>query len=209
VGIEAADGDAGAAEAQVGASPGGELDGELDFGDGDPVGEKADGDVRGGEGDAQPAAAVVLAQQHHRRAVGAGQLGEELGLSHKKFPGTDDGLLVDRRGDHGVELAAKAAGGGFLEPGDGGAGGFGGAGREGGRQRRGQRIEHGDLAGGGLAGDERELEAEFLVEGAEVVEVAEDEDAAIGGEGFGGEGFEGDFGADAAGVAQSDTDGYH
>ncbi len=65
------------------------------------------------------------------------------------------------------------------------------------------------MAGGGLAGDERELEAEFLVEGAEVVEVAEDEDAAIGGEGFGGEGFEGDFGADAAGVAQSDTDGYH
>ena len=43
-------------------------------------GDEFERQMGGGQRDAEPAAAVVLAEQHHGGAFGAGELGEELGL---------------------------------------------------------------------------------------------------------------------------------
>ena len=87
----------------------GEFDGERDFFRRQFFGNGFDGNVNGGQRDAQPAAAFVRAEQHHRGAFGAGEFGEKFRLADKFVAGADDGFLVDRRGDERVEFAAQAA----------------------------------------------------------------------------------------------------
>ena len=72
----------------------------------------------GGQRHAQPASAVILAQQHHGGALRAGELREELRLADERLAGANDGFLADRRGDERVEFLAQTAFGAFFQPGD-------------------------------------------------------------------------------------------
>jgi hypothetical protein len=65
--------------------------------------------VNGGQRDAEPASALVRAEQHHRGAFGVGEFGEKFRLADKFVAGADDGFLVDGRGDERLEFAAQAA----------------------------------------------------------------------------------------------------
>ena len=106
--IQSGNGDSGARQTEVAAGLRGKLDGERDFFRRQFFGNRFDGNVNGGERDAQPAPAFVGAEQHHRGAFGSGEFGKKFRLADKFMSGADDGFLVDRRGDERIEFAAQA-----------------------------------------------------------------------------------------------------
>ena len=153
---------------------------------------------------AQPAAAVVLAEQHHRRAVGAGELREQLGLPDEGLPRPHDRFLVHRRRHQRIELAAQTALRAFPHPGDRRPRGCGRAFQQVRRQSVRQRLAQEKPAGLVLAaiGLQGELQPELLVEAARVLGVADQQVARVVGLRFERERFECDFRADARDVAQ-------
>ena len=121
--------DARARQAEIATSLRREFDGQFDFLARQPRGHFANGNVNGGQRHAQPAIAIVGAQQHHRGAIGACQFGEQFGLADERgFAGANDGFLVHRRGDESAGFAAQAKLRAVLEPGERGTRGFGSAG---------------------------------------------------------------------------------
>jgi len=72
-------------------------------------GDPFEGQMGCGQGDAQPPAPIVVAQEHHCGALRAGQFGEEFGLAYEWLAAARHGLLVQRRGDEGVDFTAQAA----------------------------------------------------------------------------------------------------
>ena len=121
--IQAGDGDFRARQTEVAAGLRGEFDGERDFFRRQFFGNGFDGNVNGGQRDAQPASAFVRAEQHHRGAFGAGEFGKKFRLADEFVSGADDGFLVDRRGDERVQFAAQTALRAVAQPGDDGVGG--------------------------------------------------------------------------------------
>ena len=170
--------------------------------------DRLDGNVNRGERDAQPAAALVRAEQHHRGAFRAGELGEKFRLADEFVAGADDGLLVDRRGDERVQLAAQAALAAVVQRGDGGVGGGRRAGGQIFRQRRGERIGDEKFPVVGVIGKflQRQVERQFLIEMPEKLFVTDEEMLRFIRRRLGGYGLERDFRADAGGVAEGDAD---
>ena len=179
--VQAADGDTRARQAEVATGLRGQLDHHLDLGLRQVVGDELDRQMRRRQRDAQPAAAVVLAEQHHRRAVGAGELGEQLRLADEGLAGAHDRLLVHRRGHQRIELVAQTALRAFPHPGDRRARRGGRAFQQVRRQSVRQRLAQEEppglvLAGVGLQG---ELQPELLVEAARVLRVADQQVARV------------------------------
>ena len=75
-----------ARQTEVAAGLRGEFDGERDFFRRQLFGNGLDGDVNRGERDAQPASALIRAEQHHGGAFGAGEFGKEFGLTDNLWP---------------------------------------------------------------------------------------------------------------------------
>ena len=162
----------------------------------------------GGQRDAQPASAFVVAEQHHGGAFGVGESGEKFSLAGEFMTGTDDGFLVDRRGDKRVEFAAQAAFRAGAQPGHCGAGRRRRTRRQIFRQWFGQRIRDKEPAGVAVTGElfQRQIESGFLVEAIDRICVADQQVAPVVIGGFRSDGFERDFGADACDIAKCNAD---
>jgi len=65
--------------------------------------------MRRHEGHAQVMSCAVVAQQHHRRPLGAGQLGKKLRLAHERLTETQDGFFIERRSDERIDFLAQRA----------------------------------------------------------------------------------------------------
>ena len=150
--VQAADGDASARQAEVATGLRGQLDHHLDLGLRQVVGDQFERQMRCCQRDAQPAATVVLAEQHHCGAVGARELGEQLCLPDEGLAGAHDGLLVHRCGHQRIELVAQTALGAFAHPGDGRARRGGRAFQQVSRQNVRKRVAEEDLSRLVLAG---------------------------------------------------------
>ena len=59
--------------------------------------------------------AQAIGNQHHDRQRGAGSFGEIFSMTREGDAGVVDDALLDRRGDHGVEIAAQTAVGGDVQ----------------------------------------------------------------------------------------------
>ena len=113
-----------------------EIDGQFHLMSRQCFGHARDGNMRRGQGDAQPAPAIIVAEEHHRRAPGFRERREQFGLSDEiLFAGADDGFLVHGRGHERVGTSAEAQGRSFLQTCDGMAGVLGGADGQGTGQR--------------------------------------------------------------------------
>ncbi len=73
------------------------------------VGDQLERQMCRRQGHPQPAAAVILAQQHHRRAVRAGELREKLCLADERLSGSHDRFLVHGGRYQGVQFLAQTA----------------------------------------------------------------------------------------------------
>ena len=113
--IQAANGHTRTRQLQITARLRGQLDGEFNFRRCEFFRDGFERNVNCGQRDAQPASALVVAEQHHRGAFGAGEFGEKFSLAGEFVSGTDDGFLVDRRGDERVQFVAEAAFGAITQ----------------------------------------------------------------------------------------------
>ena len=67
-----------------------EIDGQFHLMSRQCFGHARDGNMRRGQGDAQPAPAIIVAEEHHRRAPGFRERREQFGLSDEiLFAGAD------------------------------------------------------------------------------------------------------------------------
>ena len=180
-----------------------QFDGERDFFRRKPLRHGFEGDVNGGESHAQPAVLFIVPQQHHRGLSGAGKVGEEFRLADKTFvAGADDGFLVHRGGDEGVQFATQAAGRALAQ---GVHGGLCGGRRTGGQRRwqqGGGRIENKKTAGRVIARKRPKVQPGGGIGAQGELRVADKQVFGPVGTGFGGHGFQGHFRAHARHVPQ-------
>ncbi len=107
--VEAANGNAAARQFQSPAGLGGQFNGPFDGFGAQMRGHQFERKMGGGQGNAQPAAAVVLRRATSWRFFGAGQLGKKLRLADEGLAGAEDGLFIERRGDERVHFLAQTA----------------------------------------------------------------------------------------------------
>ncbi len=192
VGVEAADGDAGAGNAEGGEGFEEEGDGQADFGFAEANGDIPEGNVAGGEHDPQ-----AFSGEEHAETVSAAEIGEHFGVAGIGDAGEVPGFFADGGGDEGVEFTVQAGADAGADPGRGGGAGFGADFSGDGVRERGVAGEDGfgtgQVQGGGLRTEE--------------IGIANGNE--IGMAGIGGKGFEHDFRADAVGVADGETDAGH
>ena len=147
--VETAHGDPGPRQPQEAASVRGQDDRQLDLGLRNGSGNGLDGQMRGHQGDAQTAAAIIFPKQHHRRALGSRQAREKLCLPGElRMAAPDNGFLVDGRRDQSRQFTCQTPPGALSKEGESGLGGLRRAAGELGRQRCGQRIEQQEAAAG-------------------------------------------------------------
>ncbi len=217
VGVQAADGDAGALDSEPAAGVVSEVDGVEDPADGEDIAHLHEGEVGGGEDDAE-----VLADEHHGVAFDGEAGGEQVGVAGVLGPAREGpGLFGDRAGDDRVGV--EWVGGGELGGGDGvldeaegelagafvvGAGGLV-VGVGGFVVDEGDIVREGGVDEFGAVGDAppEGLDGGVVCGGVEAAARAEDAPAGEVAELTVGEGLDGDLGADAAGVAEGDGDG--
>src|ERR1043166_3482151 len=116
--IEAANGDPRAWKPKILARSRSERDHQLDFRTSQVISDKPQRQMRCRECDAQPSAAIIMAQQHHRCAVRAREMGEKFSLSDKGDASADNSFFVHRRGHERVQFVPQTTFGALLQPGN-------------------------------------------------------------------------------------------
>ena len=152
--------------------------------------------------------------QQHADFLGAGEIGEHLGVSGKDVSRHVQGFLVERGGADGVRLFGKGQPGGAFDK---TVGGFSAGGRQFSEGKIGRN--HGDvdhvhrtrrvLAVGGLCDSiEGEIDARDLAGLTQASEVANDQRAATVKQVCVGKALHDDFGSDPGGIAHGDRDNW-